>query len=511
MGSTFGSYGITNSGMYVSQRGLFVTAHNISNANTPGFSRQQVVISEATPMTYGKWQLGLGADIQQTRQIRNVFLDTMYRDENEKLGYWESKEKTIQDVEAILGEPAGDGLQTVMDQFFQGWEELAKDSGSERHLTVRSLVRQRGIALVDTLNHIGSQLDKLQSDMNEEIKIKIDEINTKATQIAELNSAITKAQASNNDANDYRDQRNVLLDELTKMTNAEVVEHPNGAVSVAIGGLYLVNQERTQKIEATYNAVGSIFYEARWANTGSPVQVTSGTLKGLLEGRGEVEAYDGSVQNGSPEESGDTLAAVNTDADSDAYKFDPSTKNILSEIRKGLNSMVSLLARKLNTIHRSGIAMDKNPGGDFFTRIREELPFEMGNIQVNPELENLNKIVSSLTGEEGNNTVAQQIVDMRYDKFLKTRNLSVNVDDYYRSIITWVGTTGQEAQRITENQNKLVEQIQNKKEAISGVSMDEEMTSMMKYQHAYNASARFVNVVDEMIDAIVNRLGIVGR
>ncbi|WHH61520.1 flagellar hook-associated protein FlgK [Petroclostridium sp. X23] len=504
MGSSFSSYDIARSGMYVSQRSLNTVGHNISNVNTEGYVRQQTIMSEYNPASYGKFQVGLGVDVQQTRQIRDQFLDNMYRDESKVLGYWESKNKTIEDVEAIFGDLSGEGLQQVIDQFFQGWQELTKDPDS---LTVRATVRQRAIAFTDAVNHIGAQLDKLQEDLNTEIKFKIEEINDTAKQITKLNKKIIENEGTRDVANDYRDERNLLLDKLSKLANVDITERNNGMVYVSIGGVYLVNGEKTETIKADYNKDNSMFVTAKWEKSDKIVQLTSGTLFGLIEARGDVAGYKGSVENGSVIETDD----VDADAASDTYKFDPASNSLIPEIRRGLNTMVSLMARKINEIHNSGVGIDGSTGVDFFTKMDDSLSFEMGNIQVNPEFNDLDLIASSATGEKGDNTIAQKIVEFRRDELYRTTNLTVGIDDFYRSIITWIGTTGQEAARVTENQNVLVSQIQNKKESISGVSMDEEVTNMMKFQHAYNASSRVMNTIDAMIDQIINRMGIVGR
>ncbi|MDK2799519.1 MAG: flagellar hook-associated protein 1 [Clostridiales bacterium] len=514
MGSTFSSYEIARSGMYVSQRGLFVTGHNISNVNTPGFVRQQAMIADQTPMGFGKFQVGLGADIQQTRQIRDQFLDVMYRNESEQLGYWEAKNKMIEEIQTIIGEPSDLGLNKVIDQFFQGWHELSKDPGS---LTTRALVRQRGIAFVETVNHIGTQLDKLQEDLNTEIGFKINEINAIAARIAKLNVDIMKNESAGDQANDLRDERNLLFDDLSKLINVDITEKPNGIANVAIGGIYLVNGGETAKIKADFNRPNSYFVTAYWEDTNQLVQVRNGMLKGLIDARGDVAGYKGSIENGSPDESG--LGLADDASNNDAFKFDPSAnhapKGIIPNLRRGLNILVNLVARKINEIHSAGVGIDGSTGVDFFTRPDSTRPFEMGNITINDAFngdDGLNKIAASATGIlPGDNANAQKIVDFRSEAFFTAKNVKVGVDDFYNAIITWVGSTGQEAARVAENQHKLVAQIQNKKEAISGVSMDEEMTNMMKYQHAYNASARVINSIDEMIDQIINRMGIVGR
>jgi len=503
MGSTFSSYQIAQSGLYVSQRGLYVTGHNISNVNTTGYVRQQAISMEGTTAQYGAFQIGLGADIQEIRQIRNNFLDNMYRSENELLGYWESRSKVIQEVEAILGEPVGQTLQEAIDEFFQGWQELSKDPDS---LTTRALLRQRATVLTDTINHIGTQMDKLQMDINEEIKLKVNEINNIAKDIAKLNVSIVANEGNGNRANDLRDQRNQLLDNLSNLINIDIYEQSNGSVSVMVGGVLLVQGGEAEKMIAGNNNEKSLFVTPLWERDNSKVELTGGTLKGLIEARGDVAAYGGSIENGSLVESGFAMEDIIKDANNNLYRFDPQSTNIIPEIKRGLNILVNLMARTINAIHRDGVALDGSIGHDFFTKINEDLPFEMNNIQVNPDFIDLNLIAASITGENGDNTIAQRMVELRSQEFMKSKNLTLNIYDFYQSIITWVGTAGQEAERVTENQNTLLTQIQNSKDATSAVAMDEELANMIKYQHSYNASARVLNIIDEMIETVLNRM-----
>ncbi|MGE4284118.1 MAG: flagellar hook-associated protein FlgK [Clostridia bacterium] len=508
MGSTFSSYQIARTGMYVSERGLYTTGHNISNVNTAGYSRQQTIIAETAPSSIGRFLVGIGADVQQTRQVRSQFLDNTYRQQSELFGYAEARSSVVEEIETILPEPSNTSLSSVIDKFFKSWEELSKDPGS---LTVRASVRQRSIEFVDMVNHIGDQLNRLQNDTNMEIKNTIGDINSTAKQIAELNQKIMKVEGSGDQANDFRDERNLLLDDLSQMINIDISEKANGTVDVAIGGIYLVNGLKTNAIKADYNSNQSIFYTAKWENNDAFVQVRGGRLKGLIEARGDVDGYKGSVGNGSPVEGTD----VNTDAALPGYKFNPSTENIISELRNGINIMVNLMTRKVNELHSGGVGLDGSSGVELFTKIDESLPLEMSNIQVNPLFNDdngLNKIAASATGAGKNdNQVAQEIADLRSLKFFQDGNVTVDIDTYYSGIVSWVGAVGQEAGGLSDNQYTLLVQLQNNRDSLSGVSLDEEMTNMMKYQHAYNASARVINIVDEMIDQIVNRMGIVGR
>ncbi|MCX8129902.1 MAG: flagellar hook-associated protein FlgK [Clostridia bacterium] len=669
MAVSFASYEIPKSGLFVNERGLYVTGHNISNVNTPGYVRQQAMITTGPYQNevnkYGSFQLGLGADIQQIRQIRHAFLDNMYRQENTTLGYWESRNKALQDVQSILGEPMGAGMQNVMNQFWDSWQELSKSPDS---LTVRALVRQRGEALAYHINHVGSQLNKLQNDINKEIGVRIDEINQITGQISNLNIEIMKVEVSKDTANDLRDQRNTLVDRLSKLVNAEVYEMQDGQLDVTLGGYFLVSKGIQTRLYAGESKAGGLFYVPKIQGTDTEVPLRNGSLKGLMEARGEVFGATGSVENGSPYDKIDLVFAVNRDTtaaqkadiianatalvndyrakgidvklglvdfDSSGYstpafssdladftgrvnaitynatangqglealkaaenlqfrgnafkqfvlvtnsqlgtgtldvatmakelnnlgintsiigatgavqaQLSPiaaesgnnyydignisalsgnmyneirdgiynniyNTQNVISDLKNKLNLLVNVMAREVNSLHRSGKTLSGNNGGNFFTVIDSSLPMEMGNIKLSDDLINLNNIVASNSTANGDNTIALRIANMRHDPLIGKSSEAVSLDDFYRSIILSVGNNGNDADRISDNQRKLVSSADAHRQSIAGVSMDEEMTNMMKYKFAYDASSRALNVIDEMIQTVIERMGTVGR
>jgi flagellar hook-associated protein 1 FlgK len=320
----FSSYEIARSGLFVNERGLFVTGHNLSNVNTSGYVRQQAVIATAQyitePSKYGILQYGLGADIQQIRQIRHTFLDNIYRQENTTLGYWEARNKTFEDIQAILGEPMSSGLQSVMNQFWDSWQELSKEPDS---LTVRALVRQRAEALVHHFNHLGAQLDKLQTDLNSEVRVRIEEVNQITEQIAKLNLAILRNEVSGDTANDYRDQRNTLVDRLSKLVNAEVTEMQDGQLDITVGGYILVTKGQHTRVSAGESRPGMIFNSMKLEGTDIVVPLRSGIIKGLMESRGEVPGAKGSILNGTPNTKADIVFVVDvSDSSDDAFLAD---------------------------------------------------------------------------------------------------------------------------------------------------------------------------------------------
>ncbi|NLV37416.1 MAG: flagellar hook-associated protein FlgK, partial [Clostridiaceae bacterium] len=343
MGVGFASYEIARSGLTVNERGLYVTGHNISNVNTPGYVRQQAMIKNGPVESYytraGLMQYGLGSDIQDIRQIRHVFLDNVFRQENTTLGYWESRRKTFQDVEAIMAEPIESGLQNMLNNFWDSWQELSKEPES---LTVRALVRQRSEALVQHINHMGEQLDRLQSDLNTEIAVRIDEVNEITRQIASLNVTILRNEINSDSANDYRDQRNSLIDRLTKLVKADVNEMQDGQVDISVGGYFLVQKGVSRDLYAAERNAGENFYVAKLAGTNTEVPLNSGIIKGLMESRGEVSGAIGSYENGAPNTNVDVVFYVDTSTMSAAEAA--TRMNIYSQwlSDRGLNANVMM-------------------------------------------------------------------------------------------------------------------------------------------------------------------------
>ncbi|NLK86721.1 MAG: flagellar hook-associated protein FlgK [Clostridiaceae bacterium] len=645
MSVSFASYEIARSGLMVNERGLYVTGHNISNVNTPGYVRQQAMIKNGPVETVltraGLVQLGLGADIQEIRQIRHTFLDNIYRQENTTLGYWEARQKTYIDLQAIMAEPMESGLQNVLNQFWDSWQELSKEPDS---LTVRALVRQRSEALIQQINHMGSQLDRLQNDLNTEIIVRVDEVNEITREIAKLNVAILKSEVSGDTASDYRDQRNTLIDRLTKLIKVDVNEMQDGQIDITLGGYFIVQKGVSTDLYTAERKSGDNFIVVKLGGTNIEVPIKSGIIKGLMESRGEVSGAIGSHENGTPNTRADVVfyadtstmshddvvdranayraelerrgldctvtvidaasaedfasvvgtatlrsnankyaffvtndsltaaqlndlqteltgmgmdASVITDTPSDwsaltdaldgaVYDIDDfsldladdsfaslisgmssdtnmdvstnfslvgDSLNIVSEMKKRLNALVNVMLREINYIHSSGMNMKDPPeaGEELFVTINPGRLLEMGNIRLNPNLADLSNIAASRTGAAGDNTIALEIANLRNKDLIVDSTGIVSLDDYYQDIILHMGNNGSDAARIAESQSKLVESADAQRTAVTGVSMDEEMTNMMKYKFAYDAASRVLNIIDTMMETIVNRLGTVGR
>lgn len=456
MRSAFFGLEIAKKALFANQYALNVTSHNIANANTEGYSRQNAVMSSlylesqyGFNKSYYKGQVGSGVTIDEVRQIRDVFVDYDYRRENQALGEWETKSEFLQKIELIFNEPSETGIRNVLDQFWNSLQELSKNPES---LTVRETVYQRGIDLKETLNHINKQLSDTISHANFTISTKISDINSIAKQIAQLNLKIQQVEITGDNANDLRDKRNLLIDRLSKIVNIDVTENKQGQTTITISGSSLVQGIYYREIE--FDGVKNI----TWADSGKEVKIKSGELKGLLD-----------IRDG-----------------------------VIADYKSDLQQLADTIMNEINNIHTSGYDLNGDIGEDFFIAGVGEDDL----IEVNPLLEDVKKIAAASTadGVPGDGTNALEMAQLRG-----------GVDDFTKSLVARLGVQTQEAKRNVENQELLVSHLENRKEAASGVSLDEEMSNMVRYQHAYNAAARIITAIDEMISIVVEKMGVVGR
>ncbi|WP_026479003.1 flagellar hook-associated protein FlgK [Alkaliphilus transvaalensis] len=514
MRSTFLGFNTATSGLFAAQRALDVTGHNIANVNTPGYSRQRLNQTQANAMRLpgGRGMLGTGANPISITQFRNEFLDFKYRSEVSSLGFWETKADGLRFLEAIFNEPSDTGITTVMDELFSSFQELSKNP---ENLTTRALVRQRAISFTNTVNHTYNQLEKMAVDLNFDINTTVNAINSYADQIAILNNQIYRAEVDGSHANDLRDQRNLLIDELSKLVNVEVVEvvdsnafagSKGSKMVLQINGQALVSHDRTYKLDASTEQPSSfdpelMMRQIRWANGDAlDIRGLSGELRGLLDLR---------------------------DGDSDSRKGVPF---YIGE----LNKFVTKFAEEINDIHRSayglngefiaGIGNDTDGGGYLLFTSGKKFSSEMydggvlqshlitaKNIQISLDIDaDSNKIASAARIDllPGDGSVALKLGELRHKSSMFEQG---KPEDFIKSLISNLGVDTQEAIRMTTNQQFMLQQIDNQRQSVSGVSIDEEMSNMVRFQHAYNASARMITTMDEMLDVVINRIGLVGR
>ena len=501
MRSTFYGLEIVRKGLHVSQKGLDVTGHNIANANTPGYTRQRLVTSSIEPSVYGngiftytaKGQVGGGVTIQELTQIRDKFIDMQYRRENTKLGEWTAKTDALRYIEDVFREPSDAGLNAVLADFFSDLQELSKNPESKE---IRTLVRQDAIKLTETLHHYYDQLIQLQGEQDTAINITVNEINDKIKNIRDLNELIFRFEIGGEKANDLRDQRNLLVDELSNLIKINYYETPDGRFRIDINGMPLVDHVHYQEIETVKDVKNPAgdglddLYSIKWKGTNMDVAINGGKLKGYLDIR------DGKT---------------------------PDRMGIPYFIEQ-LNKFAETLVTEFNAIHRTGYTLPEGnkpseTGIDFFATVDKDgnpIKITAKNIRLSQEiLDSVYNIAASRQqvdlndpNKPGDNEIALELVGLRNRKDIP---IVGNFEDFTKMVIADLAVESSHSQKMLEGQEMLTDSLDITRLSISGVSLDEEMTMIIQYQHAYSAAARAISAMDEALEILINRTGLVGR
>jgi flagellar hook-associated protein 1 FlgK len=466
--SSFFGIEIAKRALFAQQRALENVSHNVANANTPGYSRQRPVMEATFMKPYGMistgagvYQPGTGVKVADIVRIRDDFADMQYRDENSSLGQWSVQADILRQVEAVFNEPSDIGVSSVLTQFWQALEELSKNPEA---IEIRETVKERAVTLADTVNHTAIQLSEIIDDVNFKISVKVNEINTLARQIAALNSEIQQLEIRGVTASDLRDKRDLLLDQLSKIVDIKTYENENGIFTVNVGGTILVKGSETSPV--TFDTANPDDRPI-WKDYNLPLSMKSGELKGLLDLREKVSGYF-----------------------------------------ESLRTFAEVFVQNFNEIHKEGYDLYGEPGREFFMLSQSD---DGSLMFVSPDiLSDVRRIAAAetSTGVPGDNRNALKLADLRY-AYLE--RLNGTIDDYYGALISNIGIDSQEALRMAEAQEYMVSQLDERRKEISSVSIDEEMTKMIMYQHAYNAAARVVTALDEMLEIIISRMGVAGR
>ncbi|WP_426333573.1 flagellar hook-associated protein FlgK [Paenibacillus silvae] len=517
MTSTFHSIETAKRSLFTQTTALSTTGHNVANANTEGYSRQRVNMQASIPMepfaflhSTTPGQLGTGVEFDSITRVREKFLDDQYRNENTNFGSWSIQRDTLEKLEAIVNEPSDTGFRTVMDNFYKSWSDLSKNP---EDVTARRIVKETTLALTDAMNQISRQLDALSQDLDSNIAVKSNEIQGYLGNIANLNSAIVKVESLGDNANDLRDQRDLMADKLSKIMNITVTDTPQG-YQIQMNGQELVTGGAVQA------TVDSAFLNAAYtAGT-----LTNGEVHGMIKSRDtlvsdyrkQMDDLANTLANGDIEITIPAGSVLPDNTVLDGVTYTGATRTLTADLK--------VTVKGLNGLHQLGYSNDgtNNGGLPFFTAADGGTAITAGNISLNAAiLADPNKIATSLrtttaSGTEtvikGNNTLANLLANLK-DTPMKSadglRNATIGAQ--FSAIVGQLGVQSQEAARQTSNSEFLVEQVDTRRQSVSGVSLDEEMANMIKFQHAYSASARFMTTYDQLLDKLINSTGTVGR
>ncbi|HIW31732.1 MAG TPA: flagellar hook-associated protein FlgK [Candidatus Paenibacillus intestinavium] len=529
MVSSFHGLETSKRALLTQQVALNTIGHNISNAATEGYSRQRVNLINASPLSapgfnriFTPGQIGAGVEYSSITRVRDSYLDMQYRRENQDKGMNGVYNATMEAIQTIINEPSNTGVSAVMDKFWNSLEVMNRDPNL---LSARVDFIGNAKNMADTFNKIGTSLTTLEGDINSNIDIKLQEANQLINGIAELNGTIRKIEMLGDHANDYRDQRDVLVDKLSKIVDVQYTEDASGMLNVYSAGIQVVNGQLPTPLTGA-NVAGITSGEiAGYKKSQTDIIQTRDQLDALVDTliNGEIQiTMPNGYKTSTPMIADNEVTAVDEFGVSTTYAAGTTIP-----ANSKITTSAKFTVEGFNGVHKLGYTLNSpaETGLDFFTLKDPTLPFSIDNIEVNPEIQkDTNKVAASgqfegpLTGMlaiKGNSDIALALTSLRNLKFefpADMTSLSTGTtDDYFRAFVSDLGTRSSIADTNYKKSSDLTDNVEIRRQSVSGVQMDEELTDMLRFQHAYNAAARNMTAVDEMLDRVINGMGLVGR
>lgn len=471
--STFSGLNTALSSLFAHQKALSITGQNVANANTDGYSRQRVemqsVGGSTVPAMFSKSPgVGDGVNSDKVTRSRDQFLEARAHSEHALTSNLTGQQVTLDGIEKTFGEPSDNGIQALLADYWAGWGDIAN---APDDLAARSQMLQAGATLADGMHTARASLDAQWNGEHVKAQSLVDDINSTAQTIADLNKAILRATQSGLPALELADQRDALVLSLAEKTGATARPGQDGAVDVYLGGTTLVRGGDAQAV--------------RLDGAGDP-DLAAGDPPRI------VWAKDGYPTSGVGGELGATITAMT---------------QTIPTYRNRLDGVAADLAAQVNAAHAAGFDLNGNPGAALFVG---GPPVTAANIAVNPAMISDPALVAASSeptvppakpSKDGGNADAIALLAIG----------PTSPDTSYRRMITDLGVQTQGVTRGVQIQTAITLQVDDAREAVSGVSIDEEMTNMVAYQHGYDAAARMMTAIDEMLDTLINRTGLVGR
>jgi flagellar hook-associated protein 1 FlgK len=539
--SLLASFDLSTRALRAFQMAIQTISHNISNVNTPGYSRQRVIFTTEQADFDGRFYVGRGVKVVAVERMRDEFLEAQYRRETAGKSEADALVGSYRLAEDLLSEPGDNGLYAKMTKFRDAWSTLANnptDSG------LRSVLRVQGKTLVESFNSTREGFNNLRLQTDGEIRSLVPDINAAGAEIYALNTKIEAATLLGQVPNDALDRRDKLIADLSEIVPAHVVQRDNGTVSIYIGGAPLVEATGPSSLKVipkTGDMLG--LGEIRWETFDEPLVVGNGKLKGLLDARdtlypgmideldtlatavvSQVNALhrtgmglDGSVQITGTADFHGTLSASATvglngvdialSAGDDLATI-ASTIN-LDEATTGVHASVSGLRLVLTPSGTppQSVRVTSDPGGVFLTLGIVNNFFEggPGSWSLSAAVEaDTDAIATSRSGAPGDNEIARSLADLWDTRLMDggTRTFQ----EYHQGFLADVGARAEAANRAAESQDFIVQQVENMRDSVSGVSNEEELANLVKYQRAYEMAARAVRTTDEMLQTLINMI-----
>jgi flagellar hook-associated protein 1 FlgK len=454
-----GLLNIGQSALLTHQKAIDITGNNIANVNTPGYSRQRLIMQQGQPVRVNNMTMSTGVTADSAIQrFYDQFLGAQLRDENEHLGRWEAQKEALEKAELMFDEANDYGLSSAMNEYWNAWQDL---SNTPDGIAERTSLLSAAQFLATTFNQIYSNLSTLQQDIDTHVDGIAANINDMTDRIAVLNQKISQVEITGHNANELRDERDQLVFELAEMIDINSFEDGDGNLNIDIAnGKPLVNGTSTWDLVTMDNAgVQDVFWRA---SDGSTVNITASIAGGEL--KGWIESRDG----------------------------------LLSGYLTTLDDLANAIRNDVNIQHALGFDLNGNAGGIFFTGTGAVDMAVNAAVVADTDL-----IAAAGLGEglPGGNTNAIAMANLQDASSAALGGSTFG--NYYGSLVGKVGADVQAAKFNQEHQAIMVQSLESYRQEVSGVSLDEEMINLVKFQHAYNAAAKLITTADEMLDSIL--------
>jgi flagellar hook-associated protein 1 FlgK len=447
-------FDISSRSLTAYQYALSVTSQNISNANNPNFTRRKVVLGEEKTDRLVNMTLGSGVKIEDVVRVKNQIVESQIRNYNQNNSFAEKQTTILSNLETLLAEPSNLGLSSLMTSFFNSWNELAVNPNS---IQLRSKVVQSAQSMTEKFQSLYENFNEISRDVKAEAIESVNKINVLVAQVQRLNKDIFEAQVAGNKPHDLLDERDTAINELSKMANINVHTDKNGLLSLSIGGVFAADQ--INKTQFKVEEEGGKLY---------------------------VKTVDGSVR----------LNLTGGEVGSMLKSF---SENI-SSYKNTLDTVARAIYESVNSIHSQAYTLTNPPqnGISFFES------YESGVLKINQQLVNdPNLIAVSADGTSGNNYFALRLAELKDKKLVNNQTIFDKYSNFVSSLGNEINLNSQNA----ESYNLVLTQLENQKTSYSGVSIDEEMTNIIKFQRSFDAAAKLIKIADDLTQTILNIVG----
>ncbi len=440
--------------LQTNQKAIEITGLNIANVNTPGYSRQTPNLTPYPALNFGDYFVGTGVQVGSVERSHDVFLAGQISTKSAEAGYESSMANPLAELERVIG--IGDGsLSDEFDQFFDSWRQLSTNPGGE---VERQQVLQRGELISSAFVNIYNETQGVRKNINATITSMVDGVNLRLEEVAQLNTRISAIEAAGQDANSDRDRRDWLLKDLSQTIGASTFETSNGTATVQLAnGMPLVEGDQVTRIQAVTSGVDT------------NLELVFGTTTITLDRKALGGEFGGLYQ---------------------------ARDVMIPDVVNRLDQLAFTFANTINTQHQAGTGLDGVTGRDFFVA-----PAAVAGTasSLTMSLTATAELAAGNSSAPGDNTNSLAILQLEQQQLLGNDTLV----SYYGKIAATVGVETARNRQAKQGFEDSLIQLQNLRDGLDGVSLEEEMINLLQYQNGFEASAKFLATVDEMMDTVL--------